>query len=290
MREARVVWRYAQVMENIIEIRNISFKYEEEAEDGFALENVSLDIERGSFVAVVGRNGSGKSTLAKMMNAILKPASGTVTVDGFDTADDEHIWDIRQRAGMVFQNPDNQLVSAIVEDDVAFGPENIGTEPEKIRELVDEALMSVHMEEYAEKAPHLLSGGQKQRVAIAGVIAMRPACIIFDEPTAMLDPRGREDVLEVMEKLHGEGITVVLITHFMDEAVRADQVAVMDEGRIISAGSPAEVFSDRAAIEKAGLELPLAMDVALRLREKGVPLKNNVITCEELVDELCRLK
>lgn len=209
-------------MESIIKIQNLIFEYEtDEGEKPIrALDDINLEIERGSFVAIIGKNGSGKSTLAKSLNGLLVPTSGKIIVDGYDTADDDHIWDVRQTCGMVFQNPDNQLVSAIVEDDVAFGPENLGVEPDEIRKRVDDALEDVKMGEFKSKAPHLLSGGQKQRIAIAGVIAMRPKIIVFDEPTAMLDPKGRKDIMSAIEALHSEGITIILITHFMEEAFR----------------------------------------------------------------------
>ena len=277
-------------MEKIIEIRDLVFEYGQDDEKKRALNGVDLDVEKGEFLAVIGQNGSGKSTLAKHMNAILLPVSGSVVVNGYDSADEEHLWDLRKSAGMVFQNPDNQLVSAIVEDDVAFGPENIGIESEKIRELVDEALASVNMSEFAEKAPHMLSGGQKQRIAIAGVIAMKPDCIIFDEPTAMLDPKGRADVLEIIKELHKEGITIILITHYMDEAVMADRIAVMMDGEIVKEGTPYQVFSDRETVEKAGMELPLAVDISLRLKEKGIDLPDDILRTDDLVEVLCQLK
>ena len=225
-------------MDNIIKIENLTFEYlrDEDQMNLKAIEDVSLEIERGSFTAIIGKNGSGKSTLAKNLNGLLLPTEGVVYVGGFDTRDDKHIWDVRQTAGMVFQNPDNQLVSAIVEDDVAFGPENLGIDPAEIRRRVDKALEDVNMGKYKKKAPHLLSGGQKQRVAIAGVVAMKPQCIIFDEPTAMLDPRGRDEIMAIIDELHEEGITVILITHFMEEAVRADRVIIMHEGKILMDG------------------------------------------------------
>ena len=277
-------------MDKIIEIKDLVFEYGQDDDKTRALSGINLDVERGEFLAVIGQNGSGKSTLAKHMNAILLPTSGSVVVNGYDSTDEEHLWDLRKSAGMVFQNPDNQLVSAIVEDDVAFGPENIGVESDKIRELVDEALASVRMSEFAEKAPHMLSGGQKQRIAIAGVIAMKPDCIIFDEPTAMLDPKGRADVLEIIKDLHKEGITIVLITHYMDEAVMADKVAVMMDGKVIKKGTPYEVFSDRETVEKSGMELPLATDISLRLKEKGVDLPDDILLADDLVEALCQLK
>lgn len=279
-------------MDRIICIENLILEYqaEEGSEPKRAVDDVSIDIERGSFTAVIGRNGSGKSTLAKTMNALLLPTEGKVYTAGFDTADAEHLWDIRQNAGMVFQNPDNQLVSAIVEDDVAFGPENIGVDPDQIRVRVDEALTAVNMYDYRKKAPHMLSGGQKQRIAIAGIIAMKPACIIFDEPTAMLDPKGRKDVLGIIHKLHDEGITVVLITHFMEEAAQADTVVILDNGRIAAKGTPEEAFSLRNVIQRAGLEMPFAADVADRLRAKGIDISEGILEMDELVEAICQLK
>jgi len=233
-----------------------------------ALNGISLDIEKGSFTAIVGMNGSGKSTLAKCLNGLLLPTSGAVIVSGFSTKDDEHIWDIRSRVGMVFQNPDNQIVSSIVEDDVAFGPENLGVEPAEIRRRVDEALKRVGMYELKDKGAHMLSGGQKQRIAIAGAVAMKPECIIFDEPTAMLDPRGRESVMQIIRELNSEGITCILITHFMNEAEQAERVIVLKQGKVLCDRTPAELFSDRDMIEKAGLEMPPL--IALRDRA-GLP-------------------
>lgn len=279
-------------MDRIIGIENLILEYhtEEGAEPKRAVDDVSLNIEKGSFTAVIGRNGSGKSTLAKTMNALLLPTEGKVYTAGFDTADPEHLWDIRQNAGMVFQNPDNQLVSAIVEDDVAFGPENIGVDPAMIRIRVDDALTAVDMYDYRKKAPHMLSGGQKQRIAIAGIIAMKPACIVFDEPTAMLDPKGRKDVLGIIHKLHDEGITVVLITHFMEEAAQADTVVILDNGRIAAKGTPEEVFSLRDVICRAGLEMPFAADVAGRLKAKGLDISDGILEMDELVEAICQLK
>ena len=253
-------------MKNIIRIENLVFQYsgDENEEPITAIRDVSLEIETGSFTAILGKNGSGKSTLAKNLNGLLLPSGGKIYVKSWDTSDDDHIWDIRQTAGMVFQNPDNQLVSSIVEDDVAFGPENLGVEPSEIRQRVDKALESVNMGRYKKKAPHLLSGGQKQRIAIAGVIAMKPECIIFDEPTAMLDPKGRQEIMDIIEELHREGITVILITHFMDEAVNADRVIIMDDGKILLDGSPAQVFSQEETIEQASLDVPLAVEMAQR--------------------------
>ena len=279
-------------MENIIKIDNLYFQYPhgEDEEPKLAIKGVSLEIEEGSFTAIIGQNGSGKSTLAKNLNGLLLPSKGAVYVSGMDTRDEDKIWDIRQTAGMVFQNPDNQLVSAIVEDDVAFGPENIGIDPVEIRARVDEALDAVKMGKYKRKAPHLLSGGQKQRIAIAGVIAIRPRCIIFDEPTAMLDPRGRKDIMEIIEKLHREGITVILITHFMDEAVKADRVVIMNKGEILLDGTPEHVFSHDELIRSARLDVPMAAEIAIYLRENGIDVPPEVVTAERLKEFVCQYK
>lgn len=281
-------------MENIIQIKNLSFDYIRESDEGsetiHAIRDVSLDIKEGSFTAVIGKNGSGKSTLAKNLNGLLLPTGGKILVNGWDTADEDHIWDIRQTAGMVFQNPDNQLVASIVEDDVAFGPENLGVPPEEIRKRVDQVLKAVDMYDFRTKAPHLLSGGQKQRVAIAGVLAMEPRCIIFDEPTAMLDPQGREEVMSIIRKLHEDGKTVILITHFMDEAAQADRIVIMDDGRVLADGSPDEVFSDEETMRRIRLDVPLAVDMAQKLRERGVPVPSDVTTQEKLVEFICQYK
>lgn len=279
-------------MENIIKIDNLYFQYPhgEDEEPKLAIKGVSLEIEEGSFTAIIGQNGSGKSTLAKNLNGLLLPSHGAVYVSGMDTRDEDKIWDIRQTAGMVFQNPDNQLVSAIVEDDVAFGPENIGINPVEIRARVDEALDAVKMGKYKRKAPHLLSGGQKQRIAIAGVVAIRPRCIIFDEPTAMLDPRGRKDIMEIIEKLHREGITVILITHFMDEAVKADRVVIMNKGEILLDGTPEHVFSQDELIRSARLDVPMAAEIAIYLRENGIDVPPEVVTAERLKEFVCQYK
>lgn len=279
-------------MENIIHIENLIYEYpqEEEKEVLRAIRGISLDIERGSFTAIIGRNGSGKSTLAKLLNGLFVPTEGIIYVEKWNTADDKHIWDVRQTAGMVFQNPDNQLVSSIVEDDVAFGPENIGIAPDEIRSRVDDALEEVRMGEYKLKAPHMLSGGQKQRIAIAGVLAMKPKCIIFDEPTAMLDPRGREDILKIIKKLNDEGITTILITHFMDEAVQADRVIIMNDGEIVLDGSPMEVFSQAEKIMKVNLEVPIAVELAERLRRRGIKVPGDVVTVEDMVNFICQYK
>lgn len=281
-------------MDAIIRIENLIFNYGQGEGEGETtrpiLQGINLEIEKGSFIAVIGRNGSGKSTLAKNMNGLLLPTSGSVYVNGWDTKDEEHIWDIRQTAGMVFQNPDNQLVSSIVEDDVAFGPENLGIDPIVIRERVDKALSDVNMGQYKNKAPHLLSGGQKQRIAIAGTLAMKPECIIFDEPTAMLDPSGREDVMRVIEELHKEGITIVLITHFMEEAVRAKRVVILDEGKIILDGTPEDVFLQTEKLRDASLDIPMAVEIADYLRARGINVPKDVITSEKMKDFICQYR
>ena len=278
--------------ENIIIIDQLSFSYqrEEEEKKKKAVDQVSLTFRKGSFTAILGKNGSGKSTLAKQLNGLLLPTEGVVYVGGFDTREEEHVWDVRQTAGMVFQNPDNQLVSAIVEDDVAFGPENLGIDPEEIRRRVDKSLEAVNMGKFRKKPPHLLSGGQKQRIAIAGVVAMKPQCIIFDEPTAMLDPKGRQEIMSIIRELHEEGITVILITHFMEEAAEAERVIVMNEGRVLLDGSPAEVFSQRQLLHSVNLDIPLAVELAGKLREKGIPVPEHIISTEEVVEYLCQYK
>ena len=279
-------------MDPIIRIENLIFEYQKDENEvpKRALNNINLKIERGSFTAILGKNGSGKSTLAKNLNGLLLPTSGKVYVNGFDTSDDEHIWDVRQSAGMVFQNPDNQLVSAIVEDDVAFGPENLGVDPAEIRKRVDKALADVNMGAYKGKSPHMLSGGQKQRIAIAGVVAMKPSCIIFDEPTAMLDPKGRSEIMSIIKELNGEGITVVLITHFMEEAVHADRVIIMNEGRIFLDGTPGEVFAQEEKVRSVNLDVPLAVELAAKLRLKGIEVPADIIGTEEMVEYLCQYR
>lgn len=274
--------------EPMIKIEHLTFTYPQEEGQApvKAVDDVSLSFARGSFTAILGKNGSGKSTLAKNLNGLLLPTAGKVIVAGFDTADEAHIWDVRQRAGMVFQNPDNQLVSAIVEDDVAFGPENLGVEPQEIRRRVDQALNAVNMGKYRGKPPHLLSGGQKQRIAIAGVVAMKPECIIFDEPTAMLDPKGRQEIMEIVAQLHDEGITVIFITHFMEEAAAAERVIVMHEGRVLLDGSPAEVFSQGALLKSVNLDIPLAVELGDKLRARGIDIPKDMITTEEMVEYL----
>ena len=277
-------------MDNIITIENLIFEYTrgDESQPVRAIDNLNLEIERGSFTAIIGKNGSGKSTLAKNLNGLLLPTEGVIYVDGFDTRDDDSIWNVRQTAGMVFQNPDNQLVSAIVEDDVAFGPENLGIEPAEIRRRVDKALADVNMGQFKKKAPHLLSGGQKQRIAIAGVVAMKPKCIIFDEPTAMLDPKGRAEIMAIIDELHAEGITVILITHFMDEAVRADRVIIMHEGHILLDGTPQEVFEQEELIRSVNLDVPLMVEMGAKLRKAGIDVPKDIITEEKMVEFICQ--
>lgn len=279
-------------MENIIRIENLIFEYSHGEEEPAirAIDDVSFNIEKGSFTAIIGRNGSGKSTLAKNLNGLLLPSGGTIYVKNWDTKDDDHVWDIRQTAGMVFQNPDNQLVSSIVEDDVAFGPENLGIDPKEIRQRVDKALADVNMGKYKKKAPHLLSGGQKQRIAIAGVVAMKPECIIFDEPTAMLDPKGRQEIMDIIKELHDEGITVILITHFMDEAVKADRVIIMNDAHVLLDGTPAEVFAQEEKLREVNLEIPMAALLAQKLRKRGIKIPEDVITVEGLVEYVCQYK
>ena len=255
-----------------------------------ALKNVNIEINKGDFVAVLGHNGSGKSTFAKHINALVQPTGGTLWVDDMDTKNDELVWEIRQTAGMVFQNPDNQLVATVVEEDIAFGPENMGVEPKEIRKRVDEALATVRMSEYATHTPSKLSGGQKQRIAIAGVLAMKPQCIVLDEPTAMLDPVGRRDVMETIERLNREeGITMILITHYMDEAVRADKVFVIDDGDLVMQGTPKEIFSQVETLQKYGLDVPQVTEVAYLLRKEGIDLPADILTIEEMVGAICQL-
>lgn len=266
----------------IITVENLVFHYENDENPAPVLDGVSLEIREGSFIVILGHNGSGKSTLAKHLNGILLPASGRVLVDGMDTKDEERLLDIRRTVGMVFQNPDNQMVASVVEDDVAFAPENLGLPPEEIRRRVDESLALVDMSDYRHHAPHLLSGGQKQRVAIAGVIAMRPRCIVLDEPTAMLDPAGRREVIATVKRLCREqGITIILITHHMNEAVDADHVFIMSRGKIIREGTPPEVFSDIRAIKAEGLTVPDTTELLDQLRQGGLSLPGSPLTIED---------
>lgn len=273
----------------IISVQNLVFEYVRTTDEGKqkvqrAIDDISFDIERGSFVAIIGRNGSGKSTLAKNLNGLLVPTSGKILVNGMDTASDALIWDIRSKVGMVFQNPDNQIVSSIVEDDVAFGPENIGIPADEIRKRVDDALNAVGMYNHRLKGAHMLSGGQKQRIAIAGALAMKPDCIVFDEPTAMLDPKGRGQVMSIIKNLNAEGITTILITHFMEEAAEADRIIVMKNGKVYSDSTPDDLFSNRDLIKGAGLEMPPIVDLRERLADRGLDISEEVMTDDGLID------
>ena len=277
-------------MQEAVIVEKLTFTYPGTTEQELTLpvfENLSLKIAQGSFVALLGRNGCGKSTLAKHFNAVLLPAGGKVWVYGLDTADEEHLLDVRRQVGMVFQNPDNQIVSNVVEEDVAFAPENLGVDPQEIRRRVDEALKTVGMYEYRERAPHLLSGGQKQRVAIAGVIAMQPKCIVLDEPTAMLDPQGRNDVLRTVQRLNREqGVTVVLITHHMREAALADRVIVLSEGKVAADGTPKEVFSQVEKMRATGLAVPDTAELIYELRRRGYDLSLDALSTKECAQAL----
>jgi energy-coupling factor transport system ATP-binding protein len=278
---------------NMVECKNVIYKYENCEENTFnlALDDISIDIKKGEFIVILGRNGSGKSTLAKHINALMVPTSGKVIVDGLDTSNEDNVWTVRNKAGMVFQNPDNQLVATIVEEDVAFGPENLGVEPKEIRRRVDEALKRVGMFKYRKHAPHLLSGGQKQRVAIAGTLAMKPECIIFDESTAMLDPSGRKDILRTIEDLNkNNNMTIILITHYMEEAINADRVMVIDNGKAIIEGSPRRVFKEVATMKKIGLDVPQMTELAYELRQSGINVKDDILSIDEMVNALCQLK
>ena len=277
--------------DTIIKFDNVSFAYELEDEGIVnAVNDFSLEVPEGQFLAVLGHNGCGKSTVAKLINGILVPNKGKVTVEGMDTSDEEKTVDIRKTVGMVFQNPDNQIVATIIEDDVAFGPENLGVEPSEIRKAVDSALKAVGMYEFRKREPHRLSGGQKQRVAIAGVIAMNTKCIVMDEPTAMLDPQGRKEVMDTVMKLNREfGITVILITHYMDEAVKADRVIVMDGGRIAMDGTPKEVFRNVERMKKLGLDVPQATELAYRLRKKGFKLPEDILDENECAEAILKV-
>ncbi len=271
----------------MIKAENVKSKYMNENDSGFVLCGVNLQIKKGEFVAILGHNGSGKSTLAKHFNGIMQPLTGDVFVDGINTKDEERIYEIRQKIGMVFQNPDNQMVSSVVEDDVAFAPENLGVPREEIRKRVDFALKAVGMYDYRHKTPHLLSGGQKQRVAIAGIIAMSPECIVLDESTAMLDPEGRKDVIETIIKLNKEeGITVVLITHFMEEAARAKRVVVMDKGKVLMDGTPKEIFKEHEELKKIGLSVPQSAMLIQELKKCGVSIESEAIDVKEAANDL----
>lgn len=277
----------------IIETNELAFEYIRRDEEGNvesinrAVDGVTLDVKTGDFAAILGHNGSGKSTLAKHINAILMPTEGTVWVDGMDISDEDKLWDIRQTSGMVFQNPDNQIIGNIVEEDVGFGPENLGVKTEEIWKRVEESLKAVGMYEYRMHSPNKLSGGQKQRVAIAGIMAMRPKCIVLDEPTAMLDPNGRQEVIKTIRRLNKEeGITVLLITHYMEEVIHADKVVVMDKGKVVMQGTPREIFSQVDTLKKYRLDVPQVTLLAYELRKRGLPISEGILTIQELVDEI----
>ncbi len=284
-------------MNKMVRAENLSFSYPVYDEEGNrsgdrkVLHSMDLSIEKGDWITVLGHNGSGKSTLARHINALLFPSEGTLWVDGIDTKDEEQIWEIRRTAGMIFQKPDNQIIASIVEEDVAFGPENLGVEPTEIRRSVDEALRAVGMTEFASRSPNKLSGGQKQRIAIAGVLAMHPECIVLDEPTAMLDPSGRLEVMRTLEKLNREEhMTIIHITHYMEEAAGADRVIVVDHGRIALQGTPKEVFSQVETMKQLGLDVPQMTELAYRLRKQGIDVPADILTVEEMAEALCQLK
>ena len=274
----------------IISLKDVSFSYESEENTTEVLHDISLDIKKGQFVAVLGHNGCGKSTLAKLFNAVLIPQQGKVLVKGIDTSDEDKLLDIRRNVGMVFQNPDNQIVASVVEEDVAFALENLGVEPTEIRQRVDDALKAVGMYEYRESAPYRLSGGQKQRIAIAGTIAMRPDCIVLDEPTAMLDPHGRREVMKTVHELNDKfGITVILITHYMDEAATADRVIVMNDGKVILDDEPKKVFWNVNLLKSIGLDVPQSTEIIYDLREEGKEVAGYTLTAEECADQISQL-
>lgn len=277
-------------MENMIETIDLVYEYDkEENEKVRALNSIKFKVKKGEFITILGHNGSGKSTLAKLMNAIYLPSGGKVYIKKMDTSDELKVWDIRRTAGMVFQNPDNQIVATTVEEDVAFGPENLGIDPKEIRRRVDASMKVVGIEKFKNKPPHLLSGGQKQRVAISGILAMKPECVILDEPTAMLDPSGRKEVMDTIYKLNQEGITIVHITHFMDEVVNADRVIVMDNGNIALEGHPKEVFSQVDKVKALGLDVPQVTLLAYGLNKEGINISKDILTVDEMVSELCQL-
>lgn len=281
----------------IVKAKNLTFEYIRRDEDGNvegitkAVDNVSIDIKQGDFVAVLGHNGSGKSTFAKHLNALVMPTEGTVWVDGMDTREEENTLKVRQTAGMVFQNPDNQIVGTLVDEEVGFGPENIGVPTEEIWERVEKSLKAVGMYAFRNQSPNKLSGGQKQRVAIAGIVAMKPKCIVLDEPTAMLDPLGRKDVLNVLHELNRqENVTVILITHYMEEVIDIDKLYVMDDGKLVMSGTPREIFSQVEKLKKLRLDVPHVTELAYELQKEGVPLQNGILTSEEFTEELIRVR
>lgn len=273
----------------MIKLTDVVFSYPRTGDEPSkkTIDHLTFEVKQGEFVAILGHNGSGKSTLAKLLNGLLLPESGEVAIEGMTTSNEEDLWKIRSKAGLVFQNPDNQIVATIVEEDVAFGPENLGVPKEELRKRVDRALETVDMLDYKDHAPHLLSGGQKQRVAIAGILAMEPDIIIFDEPTAMLDPRGRKEVIETIQKLHKQKKTILLITHFMNEAALADRLIVMEKGKIILDGQPREVFSHVEEMKRIGLDVPQVTELAHNLKKEGVDIDDKVLTVKELVDQIC---
>lgn len=281
----------------IVKAKNLTFEYIRRDEDGNvegitkAVDNVSIDIKQGDFVAVLGHNGSGKSTFAKHLNALVMPTEGTVWVDGMDTREEENTLKVRQTAGMVFQNPDNQIVGTLVDEEVGFGPENIGVPTEEIWERVEKSLKAVGMYAFRNQSPNKLSGGQKQRVSIAGIVAMKPKCIVLDEPTAMLDPLGRKDVLNVLHELNRqENVTVILITHYMEEVIDIDKLYVMDDGKLVMSGTPREIFSQVEKLKELRLDVPHVTELAYELQKEGVPLKNGILTSEEFTEELIRVR
>ena len=280
--------RKCLILSSLIKAENVCFSFKDEDNITKVLRDFNLTIEKGSFVSILGHNGSGKSTLARLFNCLYQPDSGVITVDGLDTSSEDNVFDIRKKVGLIFQNPDNQLVASIVEEDVAFGPENLGVAPDEIRKRVDDALKAVDMYDYRLHETHKLSGGQKQRIAIAGIIAMHPECIIFDEPTAMLDPKGRQDVMKTIEKLNREnGKTIVLITHYMDEAALADRVVVMDSGKIIADDTPKKVFSQVELLKSVGLDVPQPTELIYRLKKSGIKL-SDTLTVDECVEEIIK--
>jgi len=279
--------------EKMVICNNLVYKYpqSEDEQPKVAIDGLNLEVTKGEFLVVLGHNGSGKSTFAKHINALLIPSEGDVYVDGLRTSEESNLWNIRNVAGMVFQNPDNQIVATIVEEDVAFGPENLGLEPKEIRKRVDDSLKNVQMYEYRKHAPHLLSGGQKQRVAIAGILAMMPKCIVFDEPTAMLDPFGRKEVIRTIKEINKKyGITIILITHNMEEAVEADRIVVMDNGKIVMNGKPKEIFRNVSLMKKIGLDVPQVTELAYELKQNGINIDSDILTINEMVNALCQLK
>ena len=276
-------------MDSIISVRNVTYEYREEETVYAAVKDLSLEIERGSFTVILGHNGSGKSTLAKMLNGLNKPTSGDVLVDGINTKDEATEIEVKRKVGMVFQNPDNQIIASIVEEDVAFGPENLGLEPSEIRRRVDNALKAVDMYDFRESTPHRLSGGQKQRIAIAGIMAMEPECLVLDEPTAMLDPKGRAEIISTLHRLNSEkGITIVLITHYMEEAENADMVIVMNDGKIIADNVPKVIFSDVKTLKSVGLDVPQTAELLYSLKENGFPVDTHALSVKEAAAEIIK--